>query len=436
MKRTALTLAIACLGSVNALSAHATNTDPFDFDYEIVGGITERPALVFNDGSQTFIQPRAGQVITAEGGHAQGPYIVVDGTPEVVRYSVGGHAATARWNRMNTFIGTTGSPAFARDDQPPGFDGFTNRLVLIGSHAKLEPVRNLNATMPVGGLVKALVPQGWTGSAQKDVDLNGALAFSTRDGDNWMQALDRLMTQSGLYADIDFDARHVRLHRDAPKSGALNYAAGEQHGPGATGTVAVRTTAAPAQAMLEQTASEPSQLAQKFGAQAIRDADELHTQIRFAGKPEKPLRFTAPDGKSLRPKWDDAANVVTIERALRFTVSDGASSVEIGRIAGAVYDFPAPNAAGLESVFDEGGQTYFKFADSVVHASVADVRHMGTAEQKGRYVHFSGVAEQFIVQADGNTVNVIRRKEVKYFEPSGRDPAPVVTPTRTAAVSP
>ena len=64
--------------------AHAASTDPFDFDDEIDGGLTERPALIFNDGSKTYIQPRAGQVITADGSHAEGPYVVIDGTPETV----------------------------------------------------------------------------------------------------------------------------------------------------------------------------------------------------------------------------------------------------------------------------------------------------------------------------------------------------------------
>ena len=43
--------------------------------------------------------------------------------------------------------------------------------------------------MPVGNLVKALVPQGWSGSAQKDVDLTSAMQFQTHEGENWLQAL-------------------------------------------------------------------------------------------------------------------------------------------------------------------------------------------------------------------------------------------------------
>jgi hypothetical protein len=396
--------AIACVCLLVGQSVRAANTDPFDFDYEIMGGITERPALIFNDGSKTYIQPRAGQIITAEGGHSEGPYVVVDGTPETISYKVAGRTAVARWTRANHFIGGTGALASLRDDQPATFDGFTNRLVLIGSHGALEPVRDLKATMPVANLVKALVPQGWTGSALKDVDLNSQAGFATRTGENWLQALDQLMAQSGLYADVDFGTRHVRLHRDAPKSAALNYAAGEQN----TAASAVLTTA--------PVAPQPSLLAQTFGAQAIRDGDDTHTQIRFAAKPLKELTFKAIDGRSLRPKWDDATNVMTIERVPRFVVSDGASSVEVERTAATVYDFDATSPTRLEAVFDKDGETYFKFAESVVQVTVADVRHLGSGEQKGRYYRFKGTAEQFIVTADGNTVNVTRRHDVKYAE--------------------
>jgi hypothetical protein len=432
MKHTVSRIAIACVALLNAMTSYAANTDPFDFDYEISGGIAERPALIFNDGSKTYIQPRAGQVITAQDGHREGPYVVVDGTPETITYSVAGRNATARWTKANSFIGdgAHGALAALRDDQPTGFDGFTNRLALIGTRGPLEPVRRLDATMPVGGIVKALVPQGWTGSAQKDVDLNNASAFATRASENWMQALDRLMSQTGLYADVDFNARHVRLHRDTPKSAALNYAAGQQPSP-ATASVSL-APGSPANV------AQPSLLAQRFGAQAIRDGDDTHTQIRFASHPAKDLEFRDMSGNSLHPKWDDTAKVMTIDRTSPFVVADGAASVQVGRTSAWVYDFDAASPAHLEAVFDHEGETYFKFAESVVAVTVADIHRLGSGEQKGRYYRFRGTAEQFIVIADGNTVNVTRRREVKYVEGSGvaTADASVVTPaTGTAGIT-
>ncbi len=93
-----------------------------------------------------------------------------------------------------------------------------------------------------------------------------------------------------------------------------------------------------------------------------------------------------------------------------------AKSVELGRSSGTVYDFDQANQAHLLSVFDNDGRTYFKFADLVVQVHVADVKHLGSGEQKGRFYMFNGTSDQFIVTADGNTVNVTRRHDVKYFE--------------------
>lgn len=400
---------LACAASaIVCAAASAANTDPFDFDYDILGGISERPALIFNDGEKTYIQPRAGQVIVADGGHTEGPYVVVEGTPSSITYKVGAHSATARWKKANTFIGGTGALAAMKDDQPAGFDGFTNRLVMIGTRSALEPVRAIRASMTVGGFVKALVPQGWTGSAQKDVDLTTLEQFGTRDGENWMQALDRLMTQTELYADVDFTARHVRLHRDAPKSAALNYASSSRDADeaGLNRVVAQVTAEAP----------PVSRLAERFGAQAIRDGDDTHIQIRFTSKPAKTVTFKTPDGKALHPSWDDTKNVLTLDRAERFVVADESNHVEVTRDAKTVYDFDQPNAAKLEAVFDREGRTYFKFSESVVRVGVTDARNLGIGEQKGCYFMFEGTSDLFTVTADGNTIHVKRRKEVVYRE--------------------
>ncbi len=413
----ALVAAVAC--SLVSLVAQGANTDPFDFDYEILGGVIERPALIFNDGVKTYIQPRAGQVITADRGHNEGPYVVIDGTPDTIVYKVAGHETTAHWTKANTFIGTTALRAAVRIE-PPMADAVTNRLALIGARSGLDTVRSLNATMPIGSVVKALVPAGWTGAAQKDVDLTSPATFATRSVENWMQALDRLMTQTGLYADVDFDTRHVRLHRDPPATVA-------DTGSPPNG---------PASAVIDNApAARPSLLAQAFGAQAIRDADDTHTQIRFVQKPSQKLTFKTPDGKSLRPAWDSGTNVVTIERADVFVVSDGSASVELVRSARTVYEFDRSSDAHLEAVFDNDGQTYFRFSDSVIHATVSDVRHMGSGEQKGRYYRFDGTADQFIVTVDGNTLNVTRRRDVKYVERAvgSVDPAPA---TATAMAKP
>lgn len=411
MKHKLLTLALAA----TALHATAASTDPFDFDYEITGNVLERPALVFNDGDATYVQPRAGQDLKVDGGRNQGPYIVVSGTPETIRYTVNGSSASAQWKKANHFMGGKGLPGAQNNgDLPSGFVGFSDRLELIGTRTHLDSTRALNATLPLSQLVKALVPQGWTGSAQKDVDLTAASSFATRDGENWMQSLDRLISSIDLYADVDFDKRHVSLRRMAPKSAAVNYVA-----PTASSSAAASSTSSDPIAAIAAQNSEPlgdSLLASKFGALAIRDGDDTHVQIRFAAKPVNELNVVDAHGTSLKPQWDDVTNVLTIKRAERFVVSDSSAQVEVARVAGTVYEFAAHNAGSLEAVFDREGATYFKFADTVGHVTVADAKHLGSGEQKGRYYKFDGTADQFTVNADGNVVNVTRRHDVRFFD--------------------
>jgi hypothetical protein len=405
-----LTLALAAF----TLNASAAGTDPLDFDYEIAGNVLERPALVFNDGSDTYFQPRAGQVLRVDGGHSQGPYVVVAGTPEVIHYTVGGSTATAYWKKANRFIGDK-----ARSDTPAAFAGFSGRLALIGARTSLESTRALSATLPLSQLVKALVPQGWTGSAQKDIDLTSSTSFATRDGENWMQSLDRLVAASDLYADVDFNAHHVALRRSAPQSVAVNYVA-----PAVPSTAAA-PSASPAADPITEIAKQSganvagaadSVLASKLGAVAIRDSDDSHIQVKFSTKPSSEFKVVDADGKSLRPKWDETTNVLTFNRSERFSISNATDKVEVARVAGTVYEFDSANNAALQSVFDQNGSTFFKFADTVGKVTVADVAHMGSGEQKGRFYKFNGTADQFIVNADGNVVNVLRKHDVRFFD--------------------
>ncbi|MBN3754313.1 TrbG/VirB9 family P-type conjugative transfer protein [Paraburkholderia sp. Tr-20389] len=410
--------------TVFSLSASAASTDPLDFDYQINGNLAERPALVFNDGTDTFVQPRAGQLLKVDGGHPEGPYIVVPGTPDVVSYSVGGASARARWKKANSFASDRGNGS---GDMPAGFAGFSNRLAIVGTRSRLESTRSMSATLPLAQLVKALVPQGWTGSAQKDVDLTTAQSYATRDGENWMQSLDRLLGADDLYADVDFNAHHVTLRRAGAKSMAVNYLASA-----APAVASAPPSATPAEPIAAPEKSPQSDgLAGSFGAVAIRDGDDTHIQIRFAQRPAKELVFRDMEGHSLKPKWDESSNVVTLNRTDRFVVSNGTDSVEVARVAGLVYSFDAKNSAGLEAVFDKDGSTYFKFADTIGNVKVSDARHLGSGEQKGRYYKFNGTADQFIVNADGNVVNVTRSHDVKFFD----RPASVKPATAQAATA-
>ncbi|TXF11591.1 hypothetical protein [Pelomicrobium methylotrophicum] len=90
MRRTILSSVVtAALGCAPAISAAQA---PFDFDYVASGPTGARPALVFNDGKHTWIQPVAGKEMEVVGmpSRRSGPYIVVPGLPERILVSSGG----------------------------------------------------------------------------------------------------------------------------------------------------------------------------------------------------------------------------------------------------------------------------------------------------------------------------------------------------------
>lgn len=90
MKRTILSSFVAA--ALGCASAGAEAQTPLDFDYVASGPAGARPALVFNDGKDTWIQPGSGREIEVVGmpSRRSGPYLVVPGIPERIVVSSGG----------------------------------------------------------------------------------------------------------------------------------------------------------------------------------------------------------------------------------------------------------------------------------------------------------------------------------------------------------
>jgi len=396
-------------------SAHAmaANTDPLDFDYQVVARAADRPALIFNDGLSTYIQPRPGQSVQADGAQQAGPYWVVDGVPDVVRYSVNGQPVMARWKRANGF---TSEPANPLGDMPTSLAAITSRLALLGSYADLPLVRAGRSSLPLAQMVKSIVPVGWTGTAQKDIPLTDDVSLDARAGENWLQALARVLEQCNLYGELDFTRRHISLRDSPPKAfsvqaekpaapvGMLRASAPASEGS-MSGTAAPAGTALPA---------GPT-LASAFDAIAIRDAKTGRIEIHFDQEP-KGLEVRDPLGSKLRTNWDEAERVLSLPTIDHFTVVGGGKSVEVVRVPGIHYLFPRENDAGLERVFEKDGATYLSFARSMANISVFGENRQGSGEQKDRYYKFNGISAHLTVIADGGIVQVDRLPEVRFYE--------------------
>ncbi len=429
-------LLISVLALAASGAAVAADTDPLDFDYQVVARAGERPALIFNDGQSTYIQPRAGQLVSADGAQQNGPYWVIDGVPDVVRYSVNGRSVVARWKRANGF---TSEPANPVGDLPGSLAGFSGRIALIGQHRDLALVRAGRSAMPLAAMVKSLAPAGWSGSAQKDIALTEDVSLQSAAGENWLQALGRVLELRNLYAEVDFERRHVALRATAPKAFAVDsrrradapVASLLVAAPAPVATEVVPTfvlasaTASPATspatpsaaapAPTAGAAAEPSTLATAFDANAIRDTKVGRIEIRFDQKPGE-LLFQDAAGKRLSTEWRDADKTLSLATVDRFTVRGDGKAVEVARVPGIHYLFAQQNEAGLSRVFERDGATYLSFDKSMGSISVFDESRRGSGEHKDRYYKFNGISAHLTVVADGNVVQVDRVPEVRFYE--------------------
>nr|WP_315597969.1 pilus assembly protein PilL [uncultured Cupriavidus sp.] len=398
-----------------AAPAIAADTDPLDFDYQVVARAADRPAMVFNDGLSTYIQPRFGQSVQADGAIQNGPYWVIDGVPDVVRYSVNGQPVVARWKRANGF---TSEPANPGGDMPRSLAAISGRLALIGSYSDIALVRAGRSSLPLAQMVKSIAPNGWSGTAQKDIPLTDDVSLDARAGENWLQALAQVLEQRNLYAEVDFGRRNVALRATPPKAFAVEAAtSGMLRASATTGTAPAIATPVPAASAPETGTPLPEgpTLALAFNALAIRDAKNGRIEVRFDAEP-KDLEMRDGAGDKLRTRWDESEKVLSFPTVDSFTASSGSKRVEVARVPGINFLFPRENAAGLERVFEKDGATYLSFAKSLASISVFGDNHQGGGEQKDRYFKFNGVSDHLTVIADGNVVRVDRLPEVRFYE--------------------
>jgi len=420
-------LLISVLALAASGAAVAADTDPLDFDYQVVARASDRPALIFNDGMSTYIQPRRGQAVSADGAQQSGPYWVIDGVPDVLRYSVNGQTVEARWKRANGF---TAEPANPSGDLPRSLAGISGRLAVIGEYTTLAVVRAGRSSLPLAQMIKSIAPAGWTGTAQKDIPLTEDVPVELNGGENWLQELSRVLERRGLYAEVDFTRRNIALRAVPPKSFSVvgepssgAAMAGSLQASAATAVAAVAAVAAPAAPAPLAAAGTPlpegPTLASAFGAVAIRDNKQGRIEIRFEQEPKDLGLRDASDSK-IWTKWDEAQRVLSFATVDQFTATAGGKSVEVKRTPEITYEFSRQNSAGLDMVFEKDGATYLSFAKSMLSVSVFGDDHQRNGEQKDRYYKFDGIAARLTVIADGNVVYVDRVPQVRFKEQPGK----------------
>ncbi|GJG97757.1 pilus assembly protein PilL [Cupriavidus pauculus] len=403
-------MALAAIGAAWG-PAHAADTDPLDFEYRVIASAANRPAIVFNDGQWTYLQHRPGQVIRADGAVRSGPYWLIEGVPDTLRYEVDGQPVLLKRKASNGFLADTSPDHFGHGELADLPSVVAQRLVIRGDYQALGALRAATATLPLSEMVRAIVPRSWRGAADRDVSLTENVTLRIRDGENWLQALGRLMTVRNLYADVDFARRHITL-RTTPSEGlflqrpapieeaatqdtvmgmvasmatkATSTAADTATGTTtdtapdtAAGTSTPRETARVAAPMghaafasttnslMPQTditahiavPSQSSLLATVVGVRAIRDNKAGSIELRMApgsarfGESVDEMTWRDTVGRELSTKWNAQEELLSFPTVDRFVVSRGDRHIEVARVPGVRYVFfDKKGAVGARSV--------------------------------------------------------------------------------------
>lgn len=341
-------------------TAHAAAA--LDFGYRIDGPTNVRPTLVFNDGENTYIQPSASARTQVAGATVDGPYLRLPGLPDSFVARIGSIALHVQ--HMGLPSGPTSAPAYG--PRPGRYQSAT--AIQQPSVSDAGPRRDLVATgLPV----------------------KPAIARS---------------------ADV--------VNKGAGGDAAGELLPGAANAVAASGKPASGAAGAPA-AIINRDASDVSYLAKAFGADGIREGANGSIQIRFPVRPSGGIQFATENGRRLASSWDDRAGVMTIDPSPTFLVRDGRSSAIVTREVADTFHFPTDNAAGLDQVFSERGNTYLRLGDGTKKVTVRVDGKVVKGQQKGRYYRVNGTGEAFVVDADGFEVTVTRSRSVRFTDRAG-----------------
>ena len=330
-----------------------------DFGYRIDGPANARPTLVFNDGENTYVQPSASVRTSVPGATPDGPYLRLPGIPDSFVARVG--SISLHVQHMGLPSGPTSAPASGETQS-----------------------RRQASSAPRQAMTTDAAPR-------RDVGANGSSSVKTAGATS----------------------------RDAStKPEGADTTAGSRPVAASTGRPLRELDSAPP-AVVKRDAPDVSYLAKAFGADGIRDGSSGSVQIRFPIRPSAGIQFATEDGKHLASSWDDRTGVMTIDASPTFLVRDGRSSVVVTREVADIFQYPLENAAGLDKVFSERGNTYLRLGEGTKKVTVRVDGKVVKGQQKGRYYRINGTADTFVVDADGFEVTVTRSRSVRFNDRAG-----------------
>ncbi|WP_298150744.1 hypothetical protein [Flavobacterium sp.] len=360
--------------SIFATNAFASLNDPFDFGYTI-DGKKNRPVVVFNDGEDTFIQapPKTVLFLQASNVVMRGPYYVIKGVQKHIEGFAGGEPFRIEWK------GAHSNPIQAEGGRPNGdperksFSGTFGKVAFVnGVPPDVGVVNNLSGPMDVKDVMKALAPQGWSGKADKSININETIQVGIDKGESWIVAIDKVVRRLNVWAEVDASNHTIHL-RDTPTksfSVVLN-TVDQDRIPAKITTQKAKISDAASIAGTEPTATtDPaSALLQSVNIERIQLKKD---KIEFAVMSSKyPVKFYNQDGATEIHTSSSAYMTYQIPFKQQFFVESIGKRIEVKRVSRREL-VAHKNSIGLMSAAEENGNTIFEFLHRLPNVRIFD----------------------------------------------------------------
>lgn len=375
---------VQALGSIflsASFTVAADTTEPFDFAYSI-DGKNKRPVAVFNDGKDTFIQVVGMPKISFNNLNLadisqRGPYFVVKGVPTLIEGISDGEIFSIKWQGATNSSLSNEVMRNKSDFPEKSLYGTFGRIAFVnGVPADAGIVNEVPANLQLKEVLKALAPHGWTGSADRSINVTQTIQVESKVGESWVIVLDRIMKNIGTWVEIDSQKQNLYL-RDAPPKGFSVVLDNKlQHRSVQAVTVGDLPRSNDFKPFdVEVPLSNTTLSSANLAKISRKDGHLVLTLI----DPRKPMRFTNGDGKVLEAilSEDGAAYKIPDQDSIYLEVMNG-EKIEIRLMRKQSAKFDQVNALQLLEVNQENGITSFKFPQQTAFQLVDDKNRIAT----------------------------------------------------------
>ena len=418
--------AIVTLSLATLSPSAADLNQPFDFSY-VVNGRNNRPVNVFNDGESTYIQAKekVTLIISNQNVTMRGPYYVISGVPDSIEGVAGSEPFRIEWQGAQKSSFTSEFGRKNADFNEKTFTGTFGRLSFING---VPPDVGLTNPLPhdiqLRELIKALAPHGWSGSADRSINTTQQIDVQSRIGDSWITVLDKVITASNIWAEIDSSKMQIYLRESPPKGFSVVLDANSQ----LRKPIQVKngTPVEVIESDRSTVVSIPESLLSTVNVRVIEHKNKnIVLSVINSGKKIKVVDLENSQVVDLKPV-SPVDFTFPIIGSFKIETADG-HAIDVKRIFKKVAVFKQLNELGLKSVEQKNGSTVFTFAKQLpaVEFKSADLNSMPGTWQNDKFTINSQSPEwkimtpQSAVQVDFEDKGVfLWRKSEVYQSPT------------------